>query len=297
MADVKTESYEGRQSPSRPRTVYRANIRQELGFFATWVVMAKNVWNARELVWQLFKRDFFAPYRKSFIGITWVFVIPVVGMLSWIFMRGAGLLKPGDVGVPYPVYVLIGTTIWGLFMGLLRATSMTLTAGQSLVMQVNYPHEALLFKQSAEQITNFLIAFVLNVIVLVGFRVVPSWGILLFPVVLLPLVLLAAAGGLILSMIAVVAVDMSKAVEVGLGFLMFLTPVVYQPDAATGLASLVVKWNPLTYLVCSARNMILYGTLYDPPLYFLWTIVSVILFLVSWRLFYVGEHKLIERMI
>ena len=278
-------------------TIYRPNMRHELGFFETWAVMMRNVWGARELIWQLFKRDFFAPYKKSFVGVAWVLIAPAAGMLSWILVQRAGLLNPGDVGVPYPVYVLIGTTIWGLFMGLVRSTAKTLTAGQSLVMQVNYPHEALLFKQSAEALTNFLISLTLTVVVLAVFRVLPSWGVLLLPLVLLPLYFLAAAFGLIFSMLAVVAVDMTKVIEVGLGFLMFLTPVVYTPDATKGLARHVVDWNPLTYLVCSARDIILYGRLYNPGMYFLWAAIAVFLFLISWRLFYVSEHKLIERMI
>jgi len=72
-----------------------------------------------------------------------------------------------------------------------------------------------------------------------------------------------------------------------LGFLMFLTPVVYTPDAAKGLARYVVDWNPLTYLVCSARDVVLYGRLYNPGMYFLWAGIAVFLFLISWRLFYV----------
>ena len=72
-----------------------------------------------------------------------------------------------------------------------------------------------------------------------------------------------------------------------LGFLMFLTPVVYTPDAAKGLARYVVDWNPLTYLVCSARDIVLYGRLYNPGMYFLWAGIAVFLFLISWRLFYV----------
>ena len=47
-------------------TVYRPNMRHEHGWFECWAVMARNVWGARELIWQLFKRDFFAGYKKSF---------------------------------------------------------------------------------------------------------------------------------------------------------------------------------------------------------------------------------------
>jgi ABC-type polysaccharide/polyol phosphate export permease len=57
------------------------------------------------------------------------------------------------------------------------------------------------------------------------------------------------------------------------------------------------KWNPLTYLVCSCRDMILYGTLYHPKAYFISALLAFLAFMISWRLFYVSEDKLIERMV
>ena len=39
------------------------------------------------------------------------------------------------------------------------------------------------------------------------------------------------------------------------------------------------------------------GTLYDPPRFFLAAAGSVAVFMISWRLFYVAEHRIIERML
>jgi len=256
-----------------------------------------NVWESRELVWQLFKRDFFASYKKSFIGFSWIFITPVVGIFSWLFLQKTGMLKPGDVGIPYAAYVLLGTSMWGLFIGLFNAASMTLTSGQALVLQVRFPHEALLFKQVAQQLANFTITFVLNVVVLIAFNVVPSWGTLLLPLVALPLFFLAAGVGLIVSMIAVVALDLKRMIDLGLRFLMYLTPIIYSDKVSSEFVQHAIKWNPLTYLVCSCRDIMIYGTLYNPTGYFICTAISLVVFLVSWRLFYVSEHSLIERMV
>jgi ABC-type polysaccharide/polyol phosphate export permease len=277
--------------------VYRPNQRHELGFFHTWAVMLTNIVRSRELIWQLFKRDFFASYKKSFIGITWIFLAPVMGIVSWVFLQKTGMLQPGEVGIPYPAYVLIGTAMWGLFMGFYESARSTLSAGQSLVMQVNYPHEALLFKQTAQHLANFLIGFVMNIIVIVAFGVVPSWKIIFFPLVVLPLFFLGAAIGLIISMISIVAVDLNRIINMGMGLMLWVTPVIYSDRVKSPLVQFLMKWNPLTYLVCSARDIIIYGRLYETTGYFICAGLSVILFMVSWRLFYVSEDKIIERMI
>jgi ABC-type polysaccharide/polyol phosphate export permease len=282
---------------SQQVTVYRPNQRHDLGFFETWAVMAKNIVNSKELIWQLFKRDFFASYKKSFIGITWIFIAPIAGIISWVFLQKTGMLNPGEVGIPYPVYVLIGTSIWGLFMGFYNSANATLSAGQALVMQVNYPHEALLFKQTAQHLASFIITFVMNIAVLFAFKVMPSWGIILFPLVALPLFFLGAAIGLVTSMISIVAVDVSRIINMAMGLMMYMTPVIYSDKVNSQFAQSVIKWNPLTYLVCSARDIIIYGRLYNPVGYFICVVLCFFLFMVSWRLFFVSEDRIIERMI
>jgi len=282
---------------NQPITVYRPNQRHELGFFRTWVVMAKNVIKSRELIWQLFKRDFLAGYKKSFIGFTWIFISPIMGIISWVFLKQTGMLHPGDVGIPYPAYVLIGSSMWGLFMGFYSSASGTLKAGAGFIMQVNYPHEALLFKQIAQKLANFMIGFGMNIAVLLAFRVVPSWKIVLLPFVALPLFFLGSALGLVVSMISVVAFDVNRALNMVMGLLLYITPVIYSDKIDNQIVQMLIKWNPLTYLVCSARDIIIYGRLYNSTGYAICTGISLLLFLISWRLFYVSEHNLIERMI
>lgn len=260
-------------------------------------MMIKNIINSKEFVFQMFKRDFFSGYKKSYIGITWVFISPLVGIASWIFLQKAGMLTPGDVGIPYPAYVLIGTSMWGLFVGFFNAASATLKSGQSLVMQVNYPHEALLFKETAQYLADFLIVFLMNVIVLFLYGVIPSVCIIFFPIVALPLFLLGAAIGLISSMVAVVAFDLSKAINILIGLMMYLTPVIYSDSVSSPMVQTFIRLNPLTHLVCSARDIIIYGRLYNPVGYFICAGLSLVFFLISWRLFFIAEKRIIERMV
>ena len=67
--------------------IYEPNQRIRIGFFKSWIFMVMNILKSRELIWQLFKRDFFAGYKQSFLGIFWVFISPVIGILSWVFLK------------------------------------------------------------------------------------------------------------------------------------------------------------------------------------------------------------------
>lgn len=277
--------------------VYEPNQRLKIGFFKSWVIMFMNIISSRELIWQLFKRDFFAVYKKSFLGIAWVFLTPIIGIVSWVFMNMTGILNPGDVGIPYPAYVLISSSIWGLFVKFFQSASQTLNSGAGFIMQVKFSHESLLIKQIAEQLAQFVLSFTFSIIVLLAFGVVPSWKIIFLPLGILPLFLLAGGIGLVVSVVGAVAMDMTKIFTFLFGLLMYLTPVIYSPNTGNELLQNVIKWNPLTYLIGTVRDMIIYGKVEHFDRFLISSVLSLVIFFSAWRLFFVSEEKVIEKMI
>ncbi len=259
--------------------------------------MFKHSVSSWELIKQLFFRDFFAIYKKSFLGAGWVLVSPIIAVLTWVFMNFTGILHPGDVGIPYPAYVLLSVSIWGLFISFYQGASGTLSAGQGFIFQVKYPHESLLIKQIMEQLANFLITLVVNIIVLLIFHVVPSWKIILFPILILPMLFLGAGLGLFVSVLSVAATETKRIVDLIINNLIFITPVIYSQNVSSGILATIIRLNPLTYLVAAVRDTIIYGQLNNFDM-FLWSsLLSLLVFLISLRFFFVSEEKVVERMI
>ena len=278
-------------------TVYEPNQRLKIGFFQTWMVMVKNILRSRELVFQLFKRDFFLPYKKSFLGIGWILLSPLIGIASWVFLNATGVLEPGETPIPFPAYILISTSIWGLFMGFYGAAAGTLGAGNGFIMQVKYPHEALLLKQTAQHLASFLITFALNIALLFIFGIPLSWGLLLFPIIIIPMFLLGAGLGLMISVISVVATDITNFVNLGLSVLFYATPIIYSSKDKDPLLQTLNNLNPLTYLVGGVRDFIITGNMDHWDRFLILAVLSLVFFLLAWRLFYVSEDKVIEKMI
>lgn len=277
--------------------VYEPDSRQRIGLFKVWIIMLRNIMASRELIYQLFRRDFLMTYKKSFLGLWWLLISPIIGIISWVFMNETGILNPGDVGIPYPAYVLFSSAIWGLFMGFYSSASETLGAGAGFILQVKYPHEALLIKQTAQQLATFLLSLIVNLAVLVLFGVIPSWKIIFFPVLILPLFFLAAGLGLVVSVVNVVATDLGKGFNVLMSMLMFVTPVIYSPKFENPLLQKIITWNPLTYLVGDVRDIVIYGKIAHWDRFVLSSLFALIVFMFSWRLFFISEDKVIEKMI
>lgn len=284
------------QQPSKV-TVYYPNQRFEVGYFGVWKQVISNVIASKDLIYQLYKRDFTAQYKKSFIGLGWAFITPLFGIASWVLMQLTGILQPGEVGVPYPVYVLVGSSCWGLFVSFQQAAASTLTSAGGLLQQVKFSHEAILFKQMLLQLTNFLISFSLILIGISIFGSIPKWQSIFAPLAMIPIFFYGASIGLLMSMINVVAVDVTNLVNRIMTFLIYTAPIIYSPDIDNWFLQLINKWNPLTYIVVSMRDLFLYGRVYDWTGLLISTAIGFVAFMLVWRAFYVSEDKLIERML
>lgn len=276
--------------------MFEPDQRVRLGFVLGWRVMVGNVVSSRELIWQLFKRDFLAGSKQSVLGLLWILITPLVGIVSWVVMNAVGVLHPGEVGVPYPIYVLCGTTIWGMFMGFYSSAAASLTSAGGLLAQARFSHEALV----AQQLAQAVIAALANLVLLAAVWMVGGLSVhssaLWFPVSVLPLVLLGTGIGLIVSVFAVVVHDITKAVTTLLGLLMFATPVIYASNVPHDWLQRVIWWNPLTYLVGGARDLLLEGRINHVSSYAGAVAFALGLFLLAWRLFFLSEQKVAERL-
>ena len=282
---------------SKKEIVYEPDQRIKMGLLGSLKMLYSNMTSNWELNYQLFKRDFLQQYKKSLLGMAWLFITPVVGIISWVFMNATGVLKPGDVGIPYPAYILIGTTIFGLFQSFYAGASGTLSAGSGFISQVNYPHDSLLVKQTLQQLASFVINFSITMIILLFFKVYPSWHIIFFPILIIPIFLLGSAIGLVSSILNVVAPDIQRVLGFSMGLLLFITPVIYSSKIDNPILQQVIKWNPLTYVVCGVRDIIIYGRMEYFDRFLIVSALSFFLFFVAWRFFFISEQKVIEKMI
>ena len=83
--------------------------------------MLRDIKASRELAWRLFLRDISAKYRQSILGVFWAFFPPIVAGLVFIILQSKKVVNFGETDIPYPVFVLVGMTLWQLFVESLNA--------------------------------------------------------------------------------------------------------------------------------------------------------------------------------
>jgi len=257
-----------------------------------WREMFGELFDFRELIWRLFARDLSAKYKQSFLGNSWCLFMPFVAIGTFMYLNHAGILHIRQTPMPYPLYALIGLSIWQIFATGLNSGANSLVGAGDLVTKINFPREVLVIASMAQSVFEFLIKFVLILVFFFIFKYVPSWKIVFFPFVLLPLVFLTIGLSLILSLLNGVMRDIGNMVSLLLMFLMFLTPVLYPLPSQHFL---LLKLNFLSPLINAPRELMTDGSIHQPLYYGVASVISLLLFLMAWRIFHLAETKIPER--
>ncbi len=287
----------GRTSFGDDITVFQANAKPAGVFAGLWRAI-RLIFERPGLIYQLSKRDLVSIHKKTFGGLLWLVLTPALSISSWVLLRSVGILTESNSESPFVLYILAGTTFWTLFRAAYNNLKKTLLKANKLVLQVRFPHEALIIKEMIVALTTFGFSLVITFVALFAFGLRPRMEWLLFLPTLLPLFLFGAGVGLAVSLMNAIAVDVERLMDLFLGFVMFATPIVYsREDVVSSELSFLVELNPLTYLVTVPRALLLGGESLPWMGYGISSGVAAAMFLLALRAFFAGESGLLERIL
>lgn len=268
---------------------------ESVGFLKIISEMFKDLRQSKDLSWRLAVRDTKSLYRQSFLGILWAFFTPLMNTLVWIFLNSTGVVKIEGAGIPYPVYVFIGTMLWSVLLESLTSPLQQTQASAAMMTKINFPKEALIVSGIYKIVFNTAIKIGLVLVAMVIMGVMPGMHTLLFPIAVVALILFGTAVGLLLTPIGMLYTDIGKAIPILMQFLMYFSPVVYLAPKTGKLATLI-QWNPITPLIETGRNW-LTDFPADNLMYFIAiNVVLLFVLLLSWMLYRISIPVIVERM-
>lgn len=250
----------------------------------------KNKW----LTYQLFKRDFFALYKQSFIGVLWAFIIPLVSVGTFILLNRSGIFSIGDINVPYPIYAILGMAFWQLFSTGLITSSNSLVKAGSMITKINFSKKSLVIASAGQSIVSFLIQLTLVIILFIYYKIAPSTAILLIPLFIIPIMLLTLGLGFIFSLLNGIVRDIGNILSILMTFLMFLTPILYAKPT-TGILARITNYNPLYYLTSVPRELVLTGVITEWKGFIISSVISIFIFIICLVVFHLTETRVAER--
>ncbi len=234
-------------------------------------------------------------YKKSFFGVSWLFLSPIISIFLWVLLQSTGMFHPGDTKIPYVAYVFLSQSIWSFFISFYKSISETYTGRGAELLQNNFPHIVIVFEKIIIAMVNFGIPFLLSIIVLLYYKVSFSWTSLLFPIALIPLMCLGVALGLLFSVLKIVAIDFTTLFDNSLELIKFITPVVFATTVNNITLQTIMHYNPLTYLVNFPRSVLLNQGFPDVNLFLVCSLAAVIFLIFTYRFFTISSPIVFEK--
>jgi lipopolysaccharide transport system permease protein len=248
------------------------------------------VWDHRDLLYLLARREVSARYKQSAIGIAWAVVQPL--LLAAVFSVFLGYLAdiPSEAGVPYPAFAMSGMVLWLFFAGTMAAATASTIANRELIAKVYFPRVIIPLAAAAQPLIDFCIAFVVALVVLLVYGVTPSGRIVLLPFAVALALTTALGIGLWLSAINVRYRDVHLAIPFLIMVGLFISPITYPFDLVPESAQAIYSLNPLVGVLELYRWMLFPSADWPGAVVLIPITVSVVLVVTGALYFQRTEH-------
>jgi lipopolysaccharide transport system permease protein len=216
----------------------------------------RELWEYRDLLYLLARREVSVRYKQSVIGIVWAVVQPL--LLAVVFSVFFGHLAkiPSERGVPYPAFALSGMVLWLFFASAMAAATASTLANRELISKVYFPRVIIPVAAVAQPLVDFAVGFGVVLATLVVYGITPPIQILLIPFAV-GLALTTALGiGLWLSAINVRYRDVHLAVPFLIMVGLFVSPITYPFHLVPAGLRPVYAINPLVGVLETYRWML-----------------------------------------
>ena len=126
----------------------------------------KDVWNYRDLLALLVRRDFVSFYKQTILGPVWFFLQPLLTTVMYVFIFGrlAGLSTDG---LPQPLFYLAGIVAWNYFAECLTKTSSVFRDNANIFGKVYFPRLIMPLSIVVSNLVRFGVQFLLLICMLV----------------------------------------------------------------------------------------------------------------------------------
>lgn len=250
----------------------------------------RGIFQYRDLIFQLIRRDIVARYKRSILGVGWTMLQPL-GMMVILSLVFSQLFHQVQ---GYPIYVLSGLIAWTFFAQTTNASIQQLVWGGALMRRIYLPRTSFAVSAVGTGLVNLVLSFFLLLFIAPLNGISIGWPVLFIPLSILLLAVFALGVGLFLSALAVYFHDVVEMYQIVLLGWMYLTPVIYPKEIIPpDYARLLLSLNPMYYFIEIFRAPIYRGEIPDPRILATGALISLATLIIGWVVFSLKADRFI----
>lgn len=216
----------------------------------------KDVWQYRDLLVLLVRRDFVSFYKQTILGPLWFFIQPLFTTIIYTFVFG-NLAGISTDGLPQPLFYMAGITAWNYFADCLTKTSAVFKDNANIFGKVYFPRLIMPLSIVVSNLVRFGVQMLLFLLLMAfyhftGATFSVTFYVLLFPILVLLMALQGLGLGMLISAMTTKYRDLAFLVTFGVQLLMYATTVIYPLSTAIAkypAYAWIIEYNPMTPII------------------------------------------------
>lgn len=219
----------------------------------------QDIWRFRELFYVLSWRDINVRYKQTVIGIAWAILRPFLTMVVFTVVFGKIAKLPSDGNTPYAIMVFAALLPWQFFASSITGCSNSLISNSNLITKVYFPRLIIPVSTVVTNLVDFLLSFVILIIIMWYYRFSPSWQMLWLPLFFSVSFFASIGLGLLLTALNVKYRDFRIIVPFIVQFGLYISPVGFSSSVIPEKYRLLYALNPMVGVIDGFRWAIMGG--------------------------------------
>lgn len=249
--------------------------------------MLKEIWDYRQMIISLVKKDLRGRYKGSVLGFLWTFVNPLFQILIYSFVFA--YILPTDMD-KYYLFLTVALIPWIFFQSSITGGSTSVLSQKDLVKKIYFPREVLPISYVTSCFVNMLFCFVIVfAVVIVSGTHLMILGVCYLPIIMIVEYVLALGIAMITSALTVYFRDLEHILGIISMAWMYLTPVVYSIDRYQKLPAklryVMEHLNPMSPIINGYRTILYSGSIPDMSTLFEAVLLGLFFLVIGFAIF------------
>ena len=242
-----------------------------------WVSLGfRELWEYRELLYFLVWRDVKVRYKQTVLGVAWAIIQPLMTMVVFSLFFGKLAKVPSD-GIPYPIFNFAALVPWTFFAHGLNQGAGSLVASANMIKKIYFPRLAMPLATVLAGLVDFVLAFMVLVLMMLYYGIVPTFNALWLPLFLLLALVTSLGVALWLSAMNVQFRDVRYTIPFLIQMWLFVSPITYPSSMLPEPWRTLYGINPMAGVVEGFRWALLGTDTAPGPIIFVSSLVALLL--------------------
>lgn len=216
----------------------------------------KELYNYREMIRSLVRKELRGRYKGSILGFLWTFINPLLQLMVYTIVFSTILKSDID---KYYLFLFVALIPWIFFSTSLTGGASSILNQKDMVKKIYFPRQVMPISFVSTCFVNMLLCFIV-IFIVIGFSGigVNFVALLYLPIIMFVQYILALGVAMLSSAITVYFRDLEHILGIVAMAWQYLTPVMYSIDIVPESYLPLFMANPMTPIIQAYRDILYY---------------------------------------